>query len=289
MLTMLILLPALQDDPIGEVPRPIFLAELSRFGYTAFGGKSPYEAILTSGADSVTITFSNGAAPLLHVAGLRADFDLPRYAEKARLRKWLDEQKLPGLKVFSYLGGKVVLTGQLADTKLSWDGVRANAERYFDGYRRLRQELSAMKGMQARRIGEMGKAPVDLSDRFDQIDEEDVKYLCAKLEWEAPPPPFVGGGHGWYVAAAPLGVPVIFNGMFSWHMLSLGAIAPHDPRKLDAWRRTAPKNFEVQVYDERVRVRATLDVSSGITVGKFVQWVEQFARAVKPLKPSLDL
>lgn len=204
MIAAIALIITTQGDKVGEVSRATFLAELSRFGYTTGNGATRYEATLTSGSDSVTIEITNGeriqADSYIVMAELRADFDLPRYVEKARFRKWLEEQKLPGLNVRSYLGGKVALTGNLADPKRSWDEVRTCAGLFMEGFRRLRKELAPMKGVQAMRVGEMGRAPLDLADRVDSIHLEDMKYLRLRVGWGEPE--FAAGGHGWYCRQA---------------------------------------------------------------------------------------
>lgn len=289
MVAAIALLLTAQSDLVGEISRSTFLAELCRFGYSTKSGATPYEETLISGSDAVTIEITSGgiasAGPYVVMALLRADFDLPRYVEKARLRDWLEGQKLPGLTVSSYLGGKVALSGHLGDPKRSWDEVRANAVRFMEGFRRLRKELTPLKSVQARQVGEMGRAPLDLTDRVDSIHEVDIRYLRPRVGWGEPE--FAVGGHGWYLAAKPLSVPIVLNG-FNDGNLWLVAMTRRDPGKLDAWQRAASKDFEVRRYGERVDIFMKIDVSGGMTVGDLVNRVEKFARAVKSLNPTLD-
>jgi hypothetical protein len=288
----LLLVAALVCAPaqIGEQSKVGFLVLLTEMGYQTFNLKDPYLAKLSDASTSIHVSVSfashgKSTEAFVGSASGRVEFDLPRALPKKGLLDWQAREKLERVKVHSFLGGRVVLEGHLASPADSLEEVKANVERLLEACRKLRREVAALGGKQSDSVYQMGKAQLNLNDKLEDVDPEDLDYLREKLNWGSKQTP--GGGKGWSTGAEPLGMPMIFSGMKAWKPgFFLTCMGHADEKKLQRWGATVGASIkwaQVTVQAGSFHIQKWVDTKGGLTVRQIRDEILDFARRVKAL------
>lgn len=279
-----------QSEPIGELSKEAFLNAVADLGYTTSNLGDSYEAALTSGSTSIPLTvsfYSHGTGKPRFVGQAMGTvmFELPRTRQKKYMQEWLANQKLPGLSVHSFLGGKVALQGPvMASTKDPSEKVKQNIERLLEGTRRLKRELVPMGGRESADRTPIGKATIDLNLELDVVEPEDLDNMREQWKWGKQVLP--GGGKGWATGAEPLGVPIVFTGMDgSKPGFFLICVARTDPEKYKRFKvKTETLTWaSVGVGPREVHIQKWIDTRDGKTVREVRDQILAFAKHVKDL------
>ncbi len=282
------MLPA-QSGSIGELSRAEFLSLLSRMGYTVSDSKDRALARLSDGSTSFTILFGYGSREgskenHVGVALGRVEFDVSRALEGDHFREWKYRDRAHRMTLRSFLGGRVVLEAGLAYPEYTRDAVKANFEKFFDAVRELKRLLGPFRGKQSDSLYQLGKAPLDLNARLEEVNPEDFDYLRQKLGWGDRATGAVI--RGWITGAEPLGVPLLFSGMAgSKPGFFMTRMCRPDAKRLEKLSKDSAtiKWAEVTIQEGFVHIQSWVDTSGGMSVRGLRDRVLDFARRVKEL------
>lgn len=273
---------------IGEISKEAFLSLVSSFGYHAanlpqYGakigeGQNVLDAFVGFGRNSDT------GEVIILTANARADFDLPRTLPKKALRSWQEKNRLTGVSMRTFLGGKIVLDKSLFYTSSTKEEVKSSIQQSFEAFRALSREVERLGGARSTEIGLPGRAPLNLDDKLDDVDPEDLDYLREQMHWDLA---VAGGGHGWITGAKIQGISIFFNGMLGLKpgfFLVWGSGA--NPKTFQTWSTIAPSVKWANVYAGAnfVSARVWLDTSGGMTVRQILERVLEFASNIRSVE-----
>jgi len=276
-----VLVAAQVQTPMGKISRSDMIAVFSDLGYKTGKLQNSGVELLTDGRSTVMLLLQMHGSPTLHVGQAlgRIEFDAPKFVEKERLKAWLAKQKLPGVEVQSYLGGRIVLQSYLAlrtDTKAEVD---RKTKDLFKAVVALKRDLPEVRP--SFKPYELGSGPLDLNAKLELVEPQDLDYLRGPLKWGRLVTP--GGGKGWGTGAEPKGVP-----MFSSSALGPGAFllsfqGKADPKVLSRIQLENITWAQVVIQDGAIYISALVDTKGGKTVRAIAAEVETFANRIKGL------
>jgi hypothetical protein len=277
-----------QSPPIGELSKQEFLDILTGLGYKVTASTTnPHEATITHGNKTILLFlgYSGSVAhqPIVATATYRLEYHVTRNVPKKWLSDWATTREFEG-RVDSYLGGRVLIHGLLADTKTPYGQIPVTIRRLLKDGQVLEQELARFGARPATAKLQIPMAPLDLNFKLDWADPEDLDYLREELGWGKQVLP--GGGRGWATGAEPLGIPIVFGGMSRVPFIFLTCMGKADPAKVDRYLKGNPRPItwaEASITRESVYIETRLDISKGITVRDLSNQILAFARNVKAL------
>lgn len=282
----LLLASPVQDEPIGELSEAAFLQELTVLGYSIGQSKEPPMLKLRGGSTEVHLAVSlrrnESGFSFVDMATGSLYFDLPRTLGKRQLKDWAENEKLGYITVTSYLGGKVAISGRFGSPKETPMKLKSLIERFLSACRKLTIEINRLGGKVTDETSLIGHAPVELDFKLDWVDAEDLDYMRMRFGWGEW---ISASGSGWITGAKPLGIPVVFNGMWGAPGLSLTCLQKPDPIKAERFvRNPIPIDWaEATVTNDSVYIQRRLDLKDGITVRKLRDEILDFASRVKAL------